>query len=73
METQVVLVSLAATVFVEAEDPAASLALVQDKLADVEAELGGLKVRIGLGDMNAAKAFTEGTDPPGDEDDWDEE
>ncbi|MDP2359045.1 MAG: hypothetical protein Q8M31_23710 [Beijerinckiaceae bacterium] len=69
METQVVVISLAATVFVEAEDPAAAIALVQDKLADVEAKLGGLQVHIGLGDMNATKAFTEGEDPPGDEDD----
>ncbi len=69
MDTQVVIVSLAATIFVEAENPAAAIALVPDKLADVDVEVGGLHVCIGLGDMSAIKAFTEGEDPPGDEDD----
>ncbi|MDP2354491.1 MAG: hypothetical protein Q8M31_00290 [Beijerinckiaceae bacterium] len=71
MPTQVVIINLTATVFVDAEDPAAAISMVEDSLADVEVKLGlgKLDVRIGLGDMSKSKAFTEGEDPPGDEDD----
>ena len=69
METQVVIAKLAATIFVEAADPAAAIALVERKFADIEADLAGFHVRLGFADIEATKAFTEGTDPPGDEDD----
>lgn len=67
METQVVVINLTATVFVEAESPEAAAAIVQDRLADVDAEVAGFKLRLGMGDLSATKAFAEGTDPPGDD------
>lgn len=67
MDTQVVVAKLAATIFVEAEDPAAAIAVVEKRFADIESELAGLKVRIGFQDTEQMQAFTEGTDAPGDD------
>lgn len=70
METQVVIAKLAATIYVEAEDPEAAKRIVEKKFADIQGELGGLQVHVGFQDAEAElKAFTEGTDAPGDEDD----